>query len=292
MLLSALPLTASATGDRLLLPVGLGASALCAHAVAWLAAQRMGVLRPAAVLGVAFLCGIHLVQAPLLLPLRVATVGALGDALARADAAIPAGPDVREQTVVVVNAPIDVLLSYAQVARARRGQPRPRHLYWLATASSPLAVTRTSPTTLSARLEAGWLYTAPERHYRAPWLALALNQTVSLGELTATVRELTDDGRPARVEFRLDDALESKRYVFLYYDGKTLSPWRLPAIGEGRRFPAEGLFTLLYGDPARRLLDPDARQPLPDTPFDAMPGRRPEAPGSLYSSEDHALLHL
>ena len=246
-LLSAVPLAASASGDRLLLPVGLGASALCAHVIAHLA-QRLSTVRLAApaLLGLVL---IHLVLAPLALPIRVDGVGQLARLARRLERAMPLTPEVQQKTVVVVNAPADVLLSYAQLARAARREPRPKHLYWLATASSPLQVQRVSKTTLRLVPREGFLFSPPERHYRARWLPLQQGERVELSQMTAIVRERTNDGRPQSVDFEFNRPLEDRSYHFMIYRDGTLVPWRLPAVGAARRFPAQHLLGEMFPGP-------------------------------------------
>lgn len=252
LLLAAAPLTTSAAGDRLLLPVGIGASALTAQIIASLAsslgARDLRSSTRGRAVNWAHLSSLllaNVVIAPLALPLRTVTTDQLGRAVARADQAIPATPDVTEKTVVVVNAPVDILLSYIQLSRARRQIPRPRNLYWLATASSDFEIERTAANGLRLTKVQGLLYSLPERHYRASWLPLHLGEEVELSEMRARIRDVTQDGRPRVVDFTFREPLEASRYLFLTWRGGELVPFHLPKSSEIRSFPAETLFSVL-----------------------------------------------
>ena len=100
--------------------------------------------------------------------------------------------------MIVLNAPVDLLVSYLQVAREARGVPRPAQFYWLATASSELRIERVDDRTLRVQPAKGFLLTAPERHYRADPRALQPGTEVALSQMTVRVTAQTADGRPAR----------------------------------------------------------------------------------------------
>jgi hypothetical protein len=252
LLLSAAPLTTSAAGDRLLFPVSLGAAALTAHVIASLLTELKKHTAPTSArliskLALAGLVLAHAVLAPLALPLRTRATALLGEAADRADRSIPAGASISDKTVIVANAPVDVVLSYIQLSRARRGTPRPKHLYWLATASSPFTLERTAASTLRLEKPAGLLASLTERHYRASWLPLARGAEVLLGEMRARVVDTTSDGKPRVVDFEFREPLDSERYVFLQWTGKALAPLELPGRAERRHFGTEDLFKVMFG---------------------------------------------
>jgi phosphonate metabolism protein PhnN/1,5-bisphosphokinase (PRPP-forming) len=252
LVLGAVPLSASALGDRLLLPIGIAGSALVAQAIAhWVGLARdaqvgLGHVMPRIALVMLVLPA--LVVSPLLLPMRASLMGLLGVTLERAQLALPHTPDVRDKSLVIVNAPLDVAVSYIQIARAREGVPRPAHLRWLATASSTFSVQRLSERVLRVHKDKGLLYTAPERHYRAASLGFARGDQVRLSDMTARIVALTQDGRPQTVDFRFDERLEAQRYLFYVWRGTRFVPWALPRIGESRSFGAEDMGVILARD--------------------------------------------
>ncbi len=284
-LLAALPLAASLPGERLLLGVGVGASpligALLLDALGARRAQggqgpassrkpiggraqgpalrggRAG-LRPRLVL--LFLVPVHLLLAPALLPVRAHSMELLGGVVERAERSIPATADIRDKSIIIVNAPFDIMASYVQVMRESEGHNRPRHLYWLATASSPLRLTRTDARTLRIEPREGFLRTPLELHYRGDPGALGRGTVVDMPGMRTTVEEVTRDGRPRAVSFAFDRALESPRYLFLVWNDGAYRPCELPAIGEIVRLPREdfyrtvvssGLFSGAGTDPGR-----------------------------------------
>jgi hypothetical protein len=250
---------ASVPGERLLLVPGVGGAALIASLIVRLwelprsasdpdqalprSAGKIRLLARPMALG---LIAVHLVAAPVSLPVRAFSVHWLGAALARADAGVPRDPGIEGRTVVVLAAPFDVMLSYLQVRREAQGVPRPEHLHWLATASSQVEVERTGPRGLRVRPKRGFLLTAPERHYRGDAAALAPGTSVPLGEMTARVVDATEDGRPWTVDFTFRAPLEDPRYLLMRYDGGTLRPATLE-VGERITLPREDFFETVLG---------------------------------------------
>lgn len=172
----------------------------------------------------------------------------LGQAIDRADASVPSTSEIAEQTLVVVNAPFNVMVSYLQAARQARGIPRPRHVYWLASTSSELRVTRTDDSSLEVSLQEGFLRTAEETHYRKDASTLGLGASVTLSELSLGVKELTADARPRTVEARFAHPLHDARYRFVAYQDGQFVPWRLPAVGQGETFPATQFFDVVTSE--------------------------------------------
>jgi hypothetical protein len=254
MVLSACVVAASVPGERLLLVPGVGGAVLVARLILVLVpgagagvdvsrAARWGrrVGRPA-LLG---LVALHLILAPLMLPLRAGVPELTAAALARAERGVPVADAIEGQTVVVLNAPFDIMVSYLQPAREARGVPRPAHLHWLATASSPLTIERVDERTLRVRPERGFLYSSAERHYRGDPRALKVGASVTLSEMTVRVVEVTADGRPQAAEFRFRDQLESGRYRFVRFLDGELVPARLPERGGRVSFPREDFFAVM-----------------------------------------------
>jgi hypothetical protein len=241
--LSVVPVTASFPSDRLLLFVTLGAMGLIARVIAPLLAA--GDAKPARPRAVALLfAGWHLGCAPLLLPLRAAQMQVAGYALERANAEWPHAPNLAERTVVIVNAPVDVFASYLQAELAWKHERRPRHLYWLTSAGSPLQLTRTGERSVSVEREGGFLSTPLEQHYRAQSGAFAPSWSVALSEMSVEVGRVSTDRRPLTVNFHFREPLESNAYLFLVWRGDRYERLTLPELGRSLRFPSEDWGTL------------------------------------------------
>jgi hypothetical protein len=257
--LAAIPVSASLPGERLLLAMGIGGSPLIArlllHAAdAWPAA-RAAVLakRPEPVRVswplMAALALIHGVVAPLSLPLRAAAFRPVAESVDRIDRSIPKDPSVRDKTVIVVNAPLTVMLSYIQVQRAALSDPRPAQLLWLASSSSELAVQQLGPSQLRLELAQGFLRRAEETFYRAGGLAGV--DRVSIRGARFDIVKRTEDGRPKVVDVTFEEPLDSSRYLLRAYVDGRLEPWQPPAAGQVERFEPHDFFRLLLEEELR-----------------------------------------
>lgn len=251
MVLSACAVAASVPGERLLLVPGVGGAAVLGKLL-WATRAAPGSPRWHAPVFAAIVL-VHFVASPLELPVRALGTGLVAAAIDRVDRDLPSTPELAEQSVIVLNAPFDVMVSYLQVGRQARGVPRPRHLHWLATASSPLRIEVRDAHTLRVQPELGFLSSSPERHYRGDPRALPKGARVELSAFTAEVVSATADGRPAVVDFRFREPLRSARYRFVRYADGRLSPWTVPEPGATLSLPREDYFATLLGEALRAM---------------------------------------
>ena len=161
MLLSLLPACATFPGDRLLTFVGLGAMGLLAQwlgglhqGAAWL--PRWPLWRPAAKIAAWPLLVVHLVLAPLLLPLTSGMMARLGRVLEPLAATMPCDPQFAGQTAVFVNPSWFANLAAVQTCHFR-GQPIPQRMLSLTSTCPSATLTRTGPNTLVVRPQDGYL---------------------------------------------------------------------------------------------------------------------------------------
>lgn len=250
MLLSAIPLASTFPSDRLLLFVGIGAMALVARLVHGFVsgAQRaapVSIVRSALTLGLA---GLHGIAAPVLLPMRAAQMELFGVAHDRAARDIPASLAVKDRTVVVVATPVVLFANYIQAEREYEGLPRPKHLYVLSDASSPLEITRSGPMRLTIHPREGFLYTPLERHYRAA--PLPMGTEVRLSAMTARVVRMRPDGRPDAVEFSFPDPIDD--YLFLIWKDGHYVPFDLPQEADVTSVPEEDFGKILLATAFKR----------------------------------------
>ncbi|MET0386234.1 MAG: hypothetical protein ABW321_09770 [Polyangiales bacterium] len=254
MLLSAVPVSASLPGERLLTAVGFGAAPLLARffaaAVGGHDPTRSTAVTPPPLRepwrglgGVLFI--LHLVVAPLALPVRAYAMEPLGRIMDRIDTSLPRTAAVREQLVVVLNTPLNIMLSYQQIARAARGVPRPAHLYWLSSASSDTEVERVAPDTLRVTQERGFLLRPEETHYRANVDDLPTGTRLERAGMHIEVASSMPDGRPRSVLFRFDEPLESGHYLFRVYREGELKPWRPIPLGERIHLESQDFFRIM-----------------------------------------------
>jgi len=246
MLLAIVPVTASFPSDRLLLFASVGGMGLVARLIApWFdgGARRWQGLPRAA--GCLCFGAVHLLLAPLCLPLRAAQMQLLGRALERATECFEQIPDLERRTVVIVNAPLDAMASYIQAERAFRRAPRPKQLYWLTSAGSSLRITRPEPNSLVVERSAGFLSTPLERHYRDQADALRPGAEVRLGPITARVASATGEAKPRAVRFFFAEPLESASYVFLIWEHDRYQRLALERLAQPLQLPAEDLGAIL-----------------------------------------------
>lgn len=244
-LLSAIPVSASLPGERLLLLLGLGGSGLVALLIDHYMAQAHTSNGAAAALSL--VVGLHLVAAPVALPFLSGSMPLVGAVVERAERSLPEDPSVTGQTFVIVNAPFDVAASYIQAARAFEGRPRPRHLHWLATASSPIRVRADSEHSLLVDIEGGLLKSPQARHYRGDLSSLSSPARVTLPAMTVQILAADPHTGPTRMRFDFGKRLDSADLRFFLWRGGTFVPFTPRADGPERTLPREDFFQVVLG---------------------------------------------
>jgi hypothetical protein len=242
---SFIPLCATFPHDRLLMAPSIGGAALLAEVIEHtLAGPSLRSSRWA----VSILLPLHLLLAPVLCSLRAATVGKLDAQLRAQDLTLPSSPSVREQTLVLLNPPLDPFAAYLSPYRELHGIPRPRALYWLATGVSELRVTALDEHTLRIRPREGYLWSSSQRMLRSPAPERNAWETpLELREATFTVSKVTADGRPEEVEVRFKRALRDKTLTFMRWGGAGYVELAPPKPGTSVVVPAVDPLSVLGG---------------------------------------------
>ena len=137
-----------------------------------------------------------------------------------------------------MNPPNESFGVYVPAVRAVRGAPCPKRIRMLASVSTEVTVTRDGPTTLRIRPSHGFLEHEAERILRSSERPLVTGSVVHVAGMTATVTELTPDGRPAEALFRFDVPLEDPSLVWLRWARDGYEAWTPPAVGETVILPA------------------------------------------------------
>jgi hypothetical protein len=187
---------------------------------------------------------IHLALSPALLPGRALQMQLLGGVLTGATEELDRLPELEKKTVAVVSAPLEIFATYLQGQLAWERRPRPRHLYPLSSAATPLAVTRSGPLELTLEPAAGFLYTPLEQHYRSRTGSLPAGTRVELAQMSAEVLSTTADGRPARVRFRFP-TLDPNALVLLVWQNDRYERFTPPALGSTVTLPAADIGSIL-----------------------------------------------
>ncbi|HSN26758.1 MAG TPA: hypothetical protein VLT45_10745, partial [Kofleriaceae bacterium] len=234
MVLAAVPVATTFPADRLLSFIGLGAMGLVAQFLAAAARDRamLGDGRARRIFATAvavLLLLIHGVLAPPLLVARSRSMVAVARVIDRAEAGIPRDPSIADKTVVILAAPSDALAGYVPIMRASRHQPSPAHLYWLATATSAVTITRVDDHTLHVTAADGLLRYEVDQMMRSPRLEpFRAGDRVAMPGLTIEVTAVTPDGRPRDLTAHFDRALDDPSLVWLRWQGHTYVPMAAP----------------------------------------------------------------
>jgi hypothetical protein len=264
MVLSVVPVCAVFSSDRLLIFVGIGASGLVAELLVRLKTNpdwwsRTGrVPRRVRVVG-GVLFALHVVLAPILLPVQAISAKSIGGMMEVVWRSMPDDDAVSEQSVVFVN----TFCSIADVAMLEyghaKGLPIPQRCLNLNAAATPAEITRVDDRTIVVRPLGGYLQArgrspgidgaAPiasldyvgrmvEHVVRAAERPMRLGERVELTAAAVVVTALTDDGRPAEATFTFRESADSPRYRWLMLRPDEYIEVRPPAGGETVRAPS------------------------------------------------------
>ncbi|HTJ82768.1 MAG TPA: hypothetical protein VL400_13695 [Polyangiaceae bacterium] len=220
--LSLVPLTGTIPDDRLLVMPGLGAMGVVAVALeraarAW-SAGRLGVPMRVAAAGFGV---VHLVLAPLLLPLRAENVAlSFGGWTKRTTQTLPPPEAVAGRDVIAVVSVDAFLTSIAFLDRYYVEAPRgaaPQKTRILAIAQSGEAtITRDGPNALVVRATRGMYGDLFSTVYSKG--TFTKGELRDAGDMRVQILEVDDAGHVLAVRFELTEPLEEKRWVV--YEGK------------------------------------------------------------------------
>jgi hypothetical protein len=231
--------------DRMLTATSLGGAMLVSALL--LSALERSYPRPSRAVTASMLALglVHMVIAPLLLPLRHLDLYVMEQLTMRADRSVPSGPEVRQQTVILLNPPVDLMAVNFLLFRAAHHIPLPKHFRALATGESDLYVERVDERTLRLRPADGFLATGSQILFRRPARSLRTGDNVHLSDMDFHVTDSTADGRPAEVQVRFREPLESSTLRFLQWGKYQYVPFKLPARGRSVVIPKVDPATLI-----------------------------------------------
>jgi hypothetical protein len=238
--LSALPLAATIPADRLLVLTGFGAmpalalglqSALRAsHGLCDASSARIRAARRSIALT---LTGMHLVVAPLVLPVAALSTALVAHWTEQAETSLPADANVPQQVLIVASIPDSVLLTYVPTMRAWTGKPNPRRLYWLNAMPGDAYFERRADNRLRVSANQGLF----DRRSEARGLNFAFKpgDKVVLTEMTIEVLDLNAAGLPSVCDFVFASPLESLRYRWQTWQDGRLRDFEVPKLGASKR---------------------------------------------------------
>jgi hypothetical protein len=225
--------------DRGLLLLGLGGSVVIADLVLLL--RRAGESRRRRAVGW-ILVGLHLVISPLLLPLRVRTTTWVHTKVEQVAQAIPTGPAAAGETVVLLNAPSDLLMLYSRaIVEQQHGAHYaqiafPARVTWLYAGSGEVTVTRTDVDAFELTVERPWLAAPLDRMLRAD-ASFTPGQRFPTTCLTAEIVAVDAADLPTTVRFELHDDRPGCSVSFLAWVDGAPQPFVLPEPGASRSLP-------------------------------------------------------
>lgn len=174
----------------------------------------------------------HVIVAGLMLPFNATSAAFARRYIQDATSKVAAGHEFEHQDVVILNHPVVFYAHSFQTARILDGQPAPRRVRVLAPGTVPLRVHRRDAYTLTVRPDGGYLAAPFDDVFRAPALPFTKGESVNLTGLAIHIVELTDDGRPAEVDFRFSVPLEDASLRWLQWGGGGYVAFVPPAVGE------------------------------------------------------------
>jgi hypothetical protein len=252
MFLAVIPICATLPMDRLLTFTGLGASGLLTRYWAFVFGDPSDLpssrtWRILALWLAWFFVAVHVVLAPIALPFRAANPLGPRWVEKRLYVHTPLGPEVSDQTLVIVNAPSAGHAGYSIFRNDLSGQPVPRYTRVLAPAIPTVLIRRLDDRTLTIRPARGYLDHVLDRLFRTERRELVIGERVRLSGITVEITDLTADGRPAAATFRFDVPLESPPLRWLCFRGNGFEPFTPPPVGREVTIPFDGWAVLLPG---------------------------------------------
>ena len=227
-----IPPSATFPMDRVVGFAAVGSASLVA--LLWCHGPERGLRRGLA----GALLALHGPISALLLVGRVATLPAMGELFGAGALGAPMDAALADQVLIFANG-TDFAAVYTPVQRGVSGEgPVPRRTTLLASSLSAHEVYREDAHTLVYTTEDGVLNRGLELLLRQPGVPFSVGEPIVREDYAATVRTLTEDGRPETVAFRFQNELEDPGYRWVVFRGLNpvdrphLGEWTPPAVGQ------------------------------------------------------------
>jgi hypothetical protein len=242
MLLSLLPVGAAGTDERSLIFVSLGGAGLVAILVSRYLMPDASVLRaPAGVRrgSVYALAGLHVFLAPLLFLANVNGLATFTRPFTDQALKLPIEGAVQEEKLMLINSPAPQLNMHLAAIRLLNGLPLPHSSYSLAPGNTRLQLTRLQGG-LEIEAHDGFVFNY-DALFRGGAHPFKVGDVVRLKDMTASIKQITQDGRPEIVRFTFIDGIDDPRLQFLAWQDGGYKRVALPGNGEtvelGRQDP-------------------------------------------------------
>lgn len=167
-----------------------------------------------------------------LLPLEIVSMRLLGDSYLNNGAKSWQLDDLSSETTpILINPPLSSAGGYINGVRFYYGLPVTARTWLLASGMQPLSLTVLNRYTLDIAAGNGLYDAAQEGVLRGPQAPFGVGDSVALGGMIVTVREVKD-GVPVRVRFQFAKPLNSEFYRFYHWNSGEVTPCTLPAPGK------------------------------------------------------------
>ncbi len=237
MMLSALPVCTTIPQGRELMNPGIGATALVALFLGrYFLGEREKTLRGRclAKVFVGIWLAVHLVLPAVAMPVNSYMAVVMPEQAARKlNAGAPNDAKLKEQTLLIVYSPADLLGSTLPVMRAAMKESVPRHCRTLCAGVHSVDILRRDDRTLVFNMDDTFLTRPWCQVFRDPAASpMKAGDTVRLSGFEANVEAVTQDGRPTQVAFRFDVPLEDPSLRWVVFKDRAYAPFEVPKIGE------------------------------------------------------------
>ncbi|HKP57596.1 MAG TPA: hypothetical protein VJV78_12785 [Polyangiales bacterium] len=224
-LLALVPLCAVGTVSRLLFIAGFGAHGFAA-VLLMACRERVRVAFALPLVG-------HALIALLAMPLGPSFWRHTHQRVLHAMHSLPAGKEIEETVIMLVNTPDFVTSSFVAVYRQQLGGRGPLIMHTLGVCERPVRLTRLDQNAILLQPEGGYLADRTSVLARPRNEPFAKGQLIGLLGAWVGVEELTSDGRPAQVRIAVA-GLDSKHYWWMTWDAYkgAYTKLTLPAIGQ------------------------------------------------------------
>jgi hypothetical protein len=233
MVLAIAPVVASNASDRLLLFIGIGAFGVVAQVIGDLREPAPTSPPPrersARVLR-AFWIGIHLVLAPLLLPVTSSVLGVLGRWVDRVTASVACGPENADKTIILTNLPT-IFLGEPWLFPHDPSRVAPRRVRPIASTTGRVSVSREDARTFVVTLAPDATADPLIRLFRDPAHPFLVGEEGTAPGLHATILSLADDGSISSVRYVFDRDLDDPSFRWIGWNGSSLYDTKAPPIG-------------------------------------------------------------
>jgi len=227
MLCSIFPALAASPYDRLLLFPGIGAAGLLAGFLCALydPSAPKKTVATGTMLVAYLMIALHLVIAPLLLPVMSYSTRWMAQAVPIAPSRFPEIEHIESKKLILFSTPLASSLALAAF-RFYRHEPIPERIWTITTLPGSLDFTPEG-NTLTITRQNGFLSNPIEETVRDLKLnPFKENEQVKLSGLSIEVEQL-EDGKPRRLKLTFTDDVQNDEYVFLQWNNATSSYERI-----------------------------------------------------------------